>query len=339
MIFQTDALLRVLLKTIITDIKKDLWLLDYILDDFTNNQFLKNSYGKKQIAAAKEWFADNRNEISITQQFSKDKDKFPQIVLALGSSSEVQDLRVLADIDAEDLVLMPNQVGQPIPYVIQPAVPLSYDQAAGLVTMPVGTDLQIIAPGMVLVNPSDGNGVIIQGITDGAIQIQPNTTLDASLLGVIPQYRFFTTKLGRSFFEENWTMVIAANDPQTLLWMHSIIVFGLLRYREFLESNGFLETKFTSTDIFNPEFSNAGGEEIFCRQITMTGKVQQQFIRGLHRTIESVILRDIDPAAASAVDPQGFVGGIKIVSSITTPLSQQNDCDWFTISKEDAAKG
>jgi hypothetical protein len=113
------------------------------------------------------------------------------------------------------------------------------------------------------------------------------------------------------------------------------MVFGLLRYREFLEHNGFLETHFSSTDIFNPEFSNAAGEEIYCRQITMQGKVLQQFVRGLHRNIESIILRDVDAEAITPENPSGFVGGIKIVSNLDTPPAHRNDSDWYTVDSDE----
>lgn len=334
MIFQTDALLKTILEQTLDDIKKNLWLLDYVLDDFTKNQFLKSKFGNKQIQAAKEWFANNSPSIQL--QFSKDKEKFPAIFLTLGSSVEQQDLRSMGDVDTENLTLMPNQTGLQIPYVIKPFIPTSFNVSTGLIGVPVGTDLGPISQGMVLVNPSNGNGMVIQGVINNQIQIQSGIELDASQLGVIPQYRFFTTKLGRSFFEENWNITCATNDPQTLLWLHSIAIFGLLRYREFFESNGFLETRLTSTDIFNPEFSNPEGEEIYARQITMNGKVQQQFIRGLHRNIESVLLRDQDPNAVTAENPNGYVGGIKIVTNESTPPYQENDTIWRTVTEDDS---
>jgi hypothetical protein len=329
MIFQTDVMLKTILEQTLEDIRKNIWLLDYILDQFTRNQFLKTRYGAKQITAAKEWFLNNN--INVQLQFSKDKEKFPAIFLTLGSSNEVQDLRTMGDVDTTNLVLMPNLVGQPIPYVIKPFVPTNFDPSTGLVGVPLGTDIAVIAQGMVLVNPSNGNGFVIEGISDGQIQIQPGVEIDASQLGVIPQYRFFTSRLGRSFFEENWNITLATNDPQTLLWLHSITVFGLLRYREFMEHNGFDETHFNSTDIFTHDFSRPDGEEIFCRQITMFGKVQQHFIRGLHRNIESILLRDIDPASVTPENPDGFVGGIKIVSNLNTPPLEENDTNWYTV--------
>jgi hypothetical protein len=329
MIRQTDAILKQVLESTFDDIRQNLWLIDYILDDFTRNPFLRTKFGNKQVQACKEYFRNNN--INIQLQFSKDKEKFPAIFLTLGSSVEQQDLRTMGDISTENLILLPNQTGQPIPYVIPPFTPAGFDPITGLVAVPVGTDLGPISQGMVLVNPSNGDGFVIEGVVDGQIQIQAGIEIDSTQLGVIPQYRFFTSRLGRSFFEENWNITIATNDPQTLLWIHSIAVFGLLRYREFYEHNGLYETHFQSTDIFNPEFSNPGGEEIYCRQITMRGKVEQRFIRGLHRNIESILLRDTNPEAVTVEDPQGFVGGIRIVANTATPALQQNDQDWYSV--------
>ena len=96
-------------------------------------------------------------------------------------------------------------------------------------------------------------------------------------LGVVPQYRYFQTRLGRSFFQENWNITCATNDAQTLLWLHTIVMFLVFSYREFMEHNGILEiTNLSSTDIFNADFSNAEGEEIYCRQITISNKVEQK---------------------------------------------------------------
>lgn len=332
-IFQTDALLKTILEASIEDIKNNPWLLDHILSDFTQNSFLKTKYGSKQILAAKEFFANNN--VNVFLQFVKDKEKFPCIILTLGSSNEVQELRTLSDIDVGNITLLPTQVGQKIPYVVPPFIPSGYDASMGVVSAPIGTDISSVSAGMVLLDPTSGNGTPILSIDGQNIIIQPNVQLDATQLSVVPQYRFFTSRFGRSFFQENWNITIATNDPQTLLWLWSIVTYGLLRYREFMEHNGFLETYFNSTDIFNPEFSNAGAEEIYCRQITMFGKVYNNFIRGLHRNIESVLLRDTDPAAVSLENPDGYVGGIRIVSNENTPPLQENDTTWYTTNLED----
>jgi len=332
-IFQTDALLKTILEESLQDVKNNLWLVEYILEDFTQNKFLRTKFGQKQIAAAKEFFLNNN--VNVQLQFSKDKEKFPAIFLTMGSSNEFQENRTMGDVGERNIILQPSQVGLKIPYVVPPFIPTSFDVATGTIGVPEGIDLMPVSPGMVVLNPENGNGYPVISINGQSIMVQAGIELDASQLGVVPQYRYFQSRLGRSFFEETWAMTIATNDPQTLLWLHSLVVYTLLRYREFFEHNGFLETKLNSTDIFTPEFSNAGGEEIYCRQVTMSGRVVQSWIRGLHKKIESVLIRDINPAAVTLADPSGYVGGIRIVSNLTTPPLQQNDTTYFTENPED----
>jgi hypothetical protein len=335
MIFQTDVYLRVLLEESIQDIKENPWLLQHILWDFTHNPFLKTRYGEKQVRAAIEWF--ETNNINVFHQFIKDKLKFPAIAITLGSSTEAQELRTLGDIDTETIGLAPTEVKKIIPYVVPPFIPVGFEPSTGTVEVPEGIDIVPVSAGMVLLNPLTGVGTPVLSIDGQNIIVQPNLELDASELAVVPQYRYFQTRLGRSFFQETWNLTCATNDVQTLLWLHSIVIFGLLRYREFMEHNGILEiTNLSSTDIFNADFSNPGGEEIYCRQVTVTSKVQQSWPRDLHRKIESTLIRSKNSAAETVSNPKGFVGGIRIVSNLETPLAHQNDTTWYTISEQEA---
>lgn len=333
-IFPTDVFIKTLLEESIDDIKKNLWLLDHIMWDFTHNEFLRTKYGQKQVDAAKEWFATNN--INVFHQYVKDKEKFPCIVLTLGSSQETQELRTLSDVSQETIGLTPTEVGQKIPYVLAPFIPYGYDPATGEVGVPEGLDVAPVSPGMILLNPTTGNGTPVLSINGQNIFIKPGVELDASSLAVVPQYRYFQSRLGRSFFQENWAITCATNDVSTLLWLHMVVVYSLLRYREFMEHNGILEiTNLNSTDIFNSDFSNANGEEIYCRQVNISNKVEQKFVRDLHKKVESVILRDTNKEAVTVSNPEGFVGGIRVSSNLTTPALEQNDQVWYTVDEED----
>ena len=338
MIFQTDAILKVLIEENLEQIKLNPWLIEQILWDFTHSQFLKTKYGEKQVKACREWF--ETNNINVFHQFVKDKMKFPAIAITLGSSAETQEYRTMGDVSQHTVGLAPNIVGQKIPYVVAPFIPYGYDPATGEVGVPEGTDIAAVSAGMILLNPATGNGTPVISINGQNIFIKPGVELDASQLAIVPQFRYFQTRMGRSFFQETWNLTCATNDVATLLWLHSIVLFGLLRYREFMEHNGVLEiTNLSSTDIFNADFSNAEGEEIYCRQITISNKVEQTWPRDLHKKIESVLLRDINPAAASPSDPSGFVGGIRIVSNLATPAPLQNETTWYTITEQEAEEG
>jgi hypothetical protein len=333
-IFQTDVILKTLIEENLEQIKLNPWLIEQILWDFTHSPFLKTKYGEKQVKAAIEWY--QTNGINVFHQFVKDKARFPCIAITLGTSSESQELRTLSDVSQHTVGLAPTVVGQKIPYVVQPFTPYGYDPSTGEVGVPEGIDIAPVAPGMILLNPVTGNGTPVVSVNGQNIMIQPNVQLDASQLGVVPQYRYFQTRMGRSFFQETWNITCATNDPQSLLWLHAITIFGLLRYREFMEHNGVLEiTNLSSTDIFNADFSNAEGEEIYCRQITISNKVEQTWPRDLHKKIESVILRDINPQAVTVSNPDGYVGGIRVVSNLTTPALEQNDQSWYTVDQED----
>lgn len=329
MIFQTDVLIKTLLEQSLADLKKNMWLMDYILWDFTHSPFLRAPYGQKQVDAAKEFFQNNN--INIFHQFVKDKEKFPCIILTLGTSSESQEYRTMGDVGTETIGLQPSYVGQKIPYVVSPFVPTGFEVSTGTITAPPGVDITEVSAGMIVLNPLTGDGTPVLSINGQDILIQAGLELDSSTLAVVPQFRYFQTRLGRSFFQETWNITCATNDPQTLLWLHSVVVFTMLRYREFMEHNGVLEiTNFSSTDMFNPEFSNAGGEEIYCRQITISNKVLQTWPRDLHRKIETILVRDVNAEAISSLDPKGYVGGIRIYSNNTTPPLQQNDSTWYT---------
>ena len=104
--FPTDVFIKTLLEESIENIKKNLWLLDHILWDFTHNEFLRTRYGQKQVDAAKEWFATNN--INVFHQYVKDKEKFPCIVLTLGSSVEHQEYRTLSDVSQETIGFSSN---------------------------------------------------------------------------------------------------------------------------------------------------------------------------------------------------------------------------------------
>lgn len=333
-IFPTDVFLRTLIEESIEDIKKNLWLIDHILWDFTHNEFLKQKYGQKQVDACKTWIANNN--INIFHQYVKDKEKFPALVITLGSSQEHQEYRTLSDVDVETINLAPTEVGQKIPYIVTPFTPVGFNPSMGIVQTPIGTDISAVSAGMVLLNPITGTGTPVLSINGQNIIVQSGLELDASQLAIVPQFRYFQSRLGRSFFQESWNLTCASNDVSTLLWLHAIIVYTLLRYREFMEHNGVLEvTNLASTDIFNADFSNAAGEEIYCRQISISTKCEQKFVRGLHKKIESVLLRDKNPEAVTLSNPNGYVGGIRIVTNDTTPSFEQNDQNWYTVKESE----
>lgn len=312
-IFQGDAIVKQMIDQGIDDIRKNPWLIDHMLEDFTGNPYLAEKYGKKQIDACREWLANNQIDVYMFPR--DDRDRTPFISITMGQSSEKLDMRTEGDRSTGYKTLYPNQIGRPIPYIVKPFIPTDYDQVTGGISVPDSVDLSLIAPQMILVNPANGTGYIILGVSDGQIMIAPNQFVPASELGVLPHYQFYQANIGRSFFEESYNIEChSSGDIQTVMWLWSIAVYSLLRYRQgLLEANGFAESIISSgPPMLNSAWTTEGGEKFYVRSIELRGQVQNSWISAPHRLIENVRL-------GQPINCDTFEGGIKILSNLNSP--------------------
>lgn len=328
-IFQSDLSIKTAIQLGLEDVRKNTWLIDDILGDINVNPYLTDKY-KDQIAACKEWFLANQIDIYMAER--RDKDRFPCITITLGTSSEKDEMKTMADQSTEKVRLLPNQIGKPIPYVVKPFVGFSYDAGTGDVTVPADTkNIEGVAPGMILVDPATGQGYVINDISPDGLVIETGLTITAAQLAVVPQYQFYEARVEHSFFQETYNIGCHAHgDPQALLWLHSIVLYSILRYREsLLEAQGFSQCNLSSSDLMaNDAFSGAGGEEVYTRYITLTGQVENSWIKSPRRVLEVIALKD--------KDADGFIGGIKIISNLDTPdFIDQSEQTWTTVEDED----
>jgi hypothetical protein len=131
--------------------------------------------------------------------------------------------------------------------------------------------------------------------------------------------------------EETYTIECHAHgDMQTVMWLWSIVLTGLLRYRQsLLEANGFTESVLSSGPPgLNEEMSTEGGEKVYSRNINLTGQVQNTWVKAPHRIIEQVNLRQ-------KIDCDTYTGGIKILTNLSSPaFIEPADEMWTTV--EDA---
>ena len=328
-IFQSDMSIKMAIELGIQDIKDNPWLIDDMLGDAIQNPYLKDKYGQKQIDACKEWFKNNAIEIAMVER--NDRDRYPLVTITLGTSSEKNDMKTLAEQSTETIKLLPNEINKPIAYVVKPAM-ISYDPSTGDVSFPANTPgLSVVAPGMILVDPMTGNGYSIHNVTNEGVIIEDSLALTAAKYAIVPQYQFYEARVGHTFFQESYNIGChVVGDPQTLLWLHSIVLYALMRYREgLLEANGFAESNLSSSDLLpNNNFQGAGGETSWSRFITLTGQVENTWIKAPRRRIESVTLGDIPS--------NGFKGGIHILSNLNSidSLKTPNQL-WDTIQDDE----
>jgi hypothetical protein len=319
-VHQSDVWIREAILLGLEDIRKNIWLLDDIFSDFTTSTYLKAKYSK-QTESAKEWFLNNNVEVVMGMR--NDTDRLPCVSITLGNSSEKNEMKLMGDASPDTVKLMPNTIGKPIPYVKKPFQVLSYDINSGLVAIDPAVDLTGVSAGMILVNPQTGQGYVIQDLSAIGLMVLPGLTdMPSGKLGIVPQFQYYEARVEHTFFQETYNVECHAHgDPQVLLWLHSIVLYSILRYREsLLEANGFCESTVSSSDISrNPNYTGPGGEQAFTRVITLYGQVENSWIKSPRRFIETVAT--VEPTS------DGFVGGIKI-------LSNSNASDFLDITKE-----
>jgi hypothetical protein len=293
-IWQGDVFYRRIIELTLRDIKENPWLIDDILSDFVMDPMLSGIYGQKEIDNAKKWFAEN--DVSIYLPHRMDMEKMPCITISIGSNSEDRSLARLGDLTECVETYEANDIGKTIQYVIQPFAFTSYTQSTGFFETPDSVDLTTVSPGMVVVDPATGGGYVVVSKTTNGIFIAENTPVTATEIGILPQYRIWRARREIATFQERITLGCHAHgDPSTLLWLYSIMMYGLLRYREGgLESRNFQLSNIETSDMVRNEAFQNIGENVYSRFITITGQVENTWVKAPKRIVESVNLRDVD---------------------------------------------
>lgn len=331
-IFQGDIIIKTAIELGIEDMRKNPWLVDHMLSDLVNISYFTDKYGQKQIDACKEWL--NNNQIDVYMRGRDDKDRLPCVTIQMGGSDEKEEMKLMADQSTEKIALLPNKIGKPIPYVIKPFTPVGYDDSTGELSLDDSIDLAGVSVGMILVNPANGQGYVILDITPNGITIEAGMEIVASQFGIVSQFQYYEARIEHSFFAESYIIKCHAHgDPQNVLFLWSIIKYSILRYREsLLEANGFAQSSINSgPPDFDESFTTNGGEKAWTRFITLSGQVENSWVKSPRRFIESVVLKNTTPVGANGKASKGYTGGILILSNFDTPpFVDQSEETWVT---------
>lgn len=327
-IFQGDIIIKTAIELGIEDMRKNPWLVDHMLSDLVQISYFTDKYGQKQVDACKEWLKNNKIEVVLRGR--DDRDKPPYVTIQIGPSNEKPDMKTMADQSTETTLLLPNKIGKPIPFVVKPFVPTGYDEQTGYVTVDPALDLGGVGVGMILVNPDNGTGYVINDILPNTIVIESGQEIVASRFAIVPQFQYYAARVEKSHFDETYRIGCHVHgDAQNMLFLWSIVKYSILRYREsLLEANGFAESTVSSGEPdLDEAFSTDGGEKVFVRYLTLNGQTENSWIKSPRRFIEVVSLRKKKLGS-------GYTGGINILSNLDTdPSVNQLNESWGT--KED----
>lgn len=298
-IHQSDVIIRTALVDAIADLRKNPQLLDYVFSSLPKDEQTAKDYGDKSVNKAKEWFLKTDIPVSMVPRI--DEGKWPRITISLADSQEVEN--TLGDIHYDPVEFMTNTKDWPA--LSKTFTPTSFDPQTGKIVLPSTiTDNLVIAKGMFVIDHIGNPREIIDIDDGGIIYIAPDSIVDlrdAVIKGVKPM---MAVHLESAVFRETYHIGIhVGSEPVYLTWLHSIIVFALLRYRQKYEARGFERSSFSSSDFMKNDQFDA--ELVFSRYVTINGMVRNYWPKDIVGTINSVSLDAlrINPADKLPVGP------------------------------------
>ena len=302
-IFQGDLIIRTGIIAAINDMRANPWVLDYVFRSLAYDDLTKREYGQKEIDKAKKWFLTT--DIPVVNALRVDNIKLPCISISLQDSSEAE--KTLGDVnylpkEGYDL-LWPNIAG--------PFTPTSYDPDTGEVGIP--DNIMANAPvttAMAIVDVNEKSYQILS--VDGNIaKILPNQLVslnNCTLRNIPPAY---DVKLESINFNETYVVGChARGEPYECIYLHSITLFALMRYRQTLfEARGFERSGLSSSDLRTNDAFDA--EIVYSRFITLRGVVRQYWPKQLtQRFATSTLNVDVSPSSPFVtVDSDHSAGG------------------------------
>jgi hypothetical protein len=277
-IFQSDIILRTAIIAAIADVRANPWLLDYIFASLPKDNLTFRAYGEQEIQRAKDWFLNT--DIPIFNVPHMDAgNKLPVITIAQMESSEINP--TLGDVHYD-----PNEdADRGWPVLFGPFTPKSYTASTGVVTVdPVTAANFIFLEGQVLVDKAGKAYPIVttdipasNKDSDFSFAIAVGTVADFSAATVRAPRPAWNAALGSLEFKETYQVGCHVQGEQVhLTYLHSVLIFCLLRYKAALmDARGFERTTLSSSDFaINPAFDK---ENIFSRFVTITGYVRHSW--------------------------------------------------------------
>lgn len=267
-IFQGDVIVRTAIIEGLRRLHADPDLLHTVFESLAQDELTLNKYGEEQIHQAQQWFLKNRVPVLLSVRVSEMV--FPCITIALRDSVEAEQTHGDVNYDTQESV--PGEW----PALTKPFTPVLYSPTNGFLQIPLDTFAEtVVAPGQFLVTKDGNKYMILDELGDGLIAIKPGIVddfTDCILKG--PQSKFVTTIESVNFKETYEVGIHTQGDPVNTIFLHSIVKFLLLKYKQdLLEARNFERTVLASSDL--RQNVDTDKELVFDRFITITGFCRQ----------------------------------------------------------------
>jgi hypothetical protein len=283
-IAQSDVLIRTAIVRSLERLYADPSQLDHVFHSLAEDEETRAVYGEKQIELAKNWFLTSH--VPVFMAFRVAEEQIPCITISLQESVEAEQTH-------GDVHYIPQEeTAGDWPVLSGKFTPLAYSPVSGIMVLPSGLmGDQLIAPGMFVLTRDGRKYEIKENLGDDEISLAPNTVGDFVNAVIKGARKRYVTTIESVFFKETYQIGIhVQNEPAYLLYLHAIVMFCLMKFKQdLLEARGFERSVISSTDFRrNQEFDV---EEVFSRFINITGFVQQSWPKDVRPMIDVVNLK------------------------------------------------
>jgi len=280
-IHQSDIIIRTALTMAIADMRANPWLLDHVFASLIQDEQTAATYGEKEVKKAKDWFLSTNIPIVLDYRF--DEVEKAMVSISLVESAEAEN--TLADVH----YIPQEEVESSWPPLTASFTPTAFHPATGIMKLPTKiADSLIIVPGMLVVDAVGRTHEITEVTAKNTIVITAGTVANFTNAVIKGKKPRLLQEIESLSFRETYRIGCHVHgEPFHLTWLHSIISFCLLRYKQaLLEARGFERSTMSSTPFAKNEA--LGAENYWTRFINVIGYVRNYWPKALNERLQSV---------------------------------------------------
>jgi hypothetical protein len=298
-IHQSDVIIRTALVMAIRDIRANPWLLDHVFATLIEDAATAAQYGDKERAQAKAWFL--KTEIPVVMDYRLEGPEGTCISISLVDSSEAE--VTLADIHYE-----PSEEAEAAWAPLAGPFVATYNPVTGAVEIPTSVAEKVfVSPGQLLIDKTGGTHAILTVTDETQFTIEAGVSADFKACFIKGQKPRLIRNIESAVYKESYRIGCHAHgDPFVLTWLHSIVIFALLRYKaRLLEARGFERSVLSTSPFAKDERWNV--QNMWTRFISISGYVRQFWPADINERITSVGVSPINASRTDDPDATEFV--------------------------------
>lgn len=332
MISATETIILTALRVALNDLRRNDFLIDDIMCQFKTDKYLKNAYAN-QTDRMKD-FLKRQINVSSNERLP-DYAKLPAIVLNIGDGVEDQSKQGLGDSPIfEDVSVdaLQGAIKDPPNLILGPTTPESYDSNTGVLTFTDALPNNVFEGQLVNDTINNKSYVITLVLDQFSVEISTGLKANFTNMTISPQFPKYKNLVNTIWFYETYKISCFSTDPNELLFLYSIVLYILGRYKKtLLEARNFEITTHSYSQVYNPLPPGESSNLLWARDITIRGRVAHTFIQSTSPAIEGL-------GTELLIDPTGGNAAFN-TPSVTPPGTynpQVKDQGWEMINDPEA---